>query len=173
MNQTDLKVIGTAVISTISAALGILYVPVVLMVLCNCIDFATGIAASMKRGEKLTSEQIFWGIVKKVGMWTLVIVGSVVDKLLVYATTTAGVEPPVKLMVACVVAVWIVCSELISILENLIDIGTPLPPFLMPIIKAIQRQTEEAATIREEKENGTNQGDSIEPEQLREDEGDE
>lgn len=173
MTETDIKVIGTAVISTISAALGILYVPVMLMVLCNCIDFATGITASMKKGEKLTSEKIMWGITKKVGMWILVIIGAIVDRLIVYGTVTAGIKPPVELLVACVVAVWIVCSELISILENLIDIGVAMPPFLMPIIKVIQRQAEEIASVKED-EHGSNQGDTGESEQLRGDEnGDE
>lgn len=180
MTETDLKVIGTAVISTISAALGILYVPVMLMVLCNCIDFGTGIAASMKKGEKLTSEKIMWGITKKVGMWILVIIGAVVDKLIAYAASTTGIKPPMgegepktALLVACVVAVWIVCSELISILENLIDIGVAMPPFLMPIIKVIQRQAEEIGAVREEDEHGTDQGDHVEPSELREDEGNE
>lgn len=39
---------------------------------------------------------------------------------------------------ACVVAVWIVCNELISILENLIDVGISIPAFLIPLVKNIK-----------------------------------
>lgn len=47
---------------------------------------------------------------------------------------------------ATLVAVWIVVNEIISILENMIDIGIDLPPFLMPIVKRIKKEVEEAGT---------------------------
>ena len=137
----------TAILAMISAALGDLYVPVMLMVLCNCIDFGTGIMASINRGENLKSLKIFKGIAKKVCMWLLVVVGVVMDELIAYAANVGAVKLPFTFLVGCIVAVWIVCSECISILENMIDIGVNLPPFLMPLIKLIQKQAEETADV--------------------------
>lgn len=147
MNLNEAKAGFTALGAFISSILGILYVPVILMVLCNCIDFATGIMASIQRGESLKSIKTFNGILKKVCMWLLVIVGVIVDELIKYAASVSKVEFPFTFMVGCVVTVWIICSELISILENMISIGVALPPFLMPIIKLIQKQTEEKAKV--------------------------
>lgn len=43
---------------------------------------------------------------------------------------------------ACIVAIWIVCNELISILENLIDVGIAIPAFLIPLVKNIKSYAE-------------------------------
>ena len=53
---------------------------------------------------------------------------------------------------ATIVAVWLVVNEIISILENLIDIGVKMPPFLMPIVKYIKKQVEDKAKLAETEE---------------------
>lgn len=115
------------------------------MVLCNVIDYATGLMAVSSRDEKLSSYRSIRGITKKVCMWLLVVVGAIVDELIKYAAEMGAVKVPFTFFVACIVAIWIICSELISILENMVDIGVTLPPFLMPLIKQIQKKTEETA----------------------------
>ena len=40
-------------------------------------------------------------------------------------------------------AVWLIANEVISILENIRDIGTPLPPFLMTIAGNIKGKAED------------------------------
>lgn len=76
-------------------------------------------------------------------IWLLVVVGAVVDELIRYATQTMGFNIKIPFIVATLVAVWIVVNEIISILENLVDIGIDLPPFLMPIVKRIKEEVEE------------------------------
>lgn len=78
------------------------------------------------------------GIIKKVTMWLLVLVGAVIDQLLLYASSVIGYQLPFTFFVACVVAIWIICNELISILENMVDIGIELPKFLMPLISNLR-----------------------------------
>lgn len=153
MNLNEVKATATAVAAFLASILGILYVPVLLMVACNVIDYATGLMAISTRDEKLSSYRSLRGIIKKVGMWLLVVVGAIVDELIAYAGRTIGMEIPIHFLVACVVTVWIICSELISILENLIDIGVNIPPFLMPIVELIKKQTEEKAKISTDAQN--------------------
>ena len=62
----------------------------------------------------------------------------------------------ITFLVACFVAIWIICNELISILENMIDIGVSIPKFLMPIVKNIKRYTENAVNIDENEEDDNN-----------------
>lgn len=64
-----------AVGATLSSLLGVLYVPVILMVLCNVIDYITAILAAIYNGEKVSSARGIQGIIKKVSMWLLVVVG--------------------------------------------------------------------------------------------------
>ena len=71
-------------------------------------------------------------------MWMLVVVGAIVDQLLLYACETMGYQIHLSFFVACVVAIWIICNELISILENMVDIGINMPAFLLPLIKNLK-----------------------------------
>lgn len=130
-------------VSAIMDFLMILAIPVLLMVGCNLIDYITGLIASKYRNEQMSSYRGMRGIVKKVCMWLLVVVGAVVDELIKYTISTVGLSIRIPFIVATLVAVWIVINEVISILENMIDIGINLPPFLMPIVKRIKKEVEE------------------------------
>ena len=136
-----IKPIITAIGSTLSSLLGVLYIPTLLMVLCNIIDYATGLMAAKYRADGTISS--YRGIAKKVSMWLLVVVGAIIDQLILYASQTAGITLPFTFLISCIVAIWITCNELISILENIVDIGVTIPTFLLPLVKNIKSQTEE------------------------------
>lgn len=142
-----LKVIVTAVWSIILSALGILAIPVLLLVTCNLIDYFTGIAASKFRKQQIDSYKGIRGIAKKICMWLLVGVGVIVDQLLSYSAGVIGITLPFTFLVACVVTIWLICNEIISILENINDIGVTLPPFLQPIVKNLKSQVEQKTAI--------------------------
>lgn len=143
------KAIFTAIFSTIAGWLGILAIPVLILVVCNVIDYITGITAGPSRGEKISSYKGFRGIAKKVCMWLLVLVGALIDQLILYAGDTIGIKLPFTFLIACIVAIWLICNEIISILENMVDIGVKIPPFLMPLVKNIKKQVEDKATIKD------------------------
>lgn len=133
------KIFVTAVASLLSSILGILYVPVLLMVACNVIDYITGLlAAGSRQDGGISSYRSMRGIIKKVTMWLLVVVGAIVDQLLLYACEVMGYQIHLTFLVACVVAIWIICNELISILENMVDIGIDLPKFLIPLVSNLK-----------------------------------
>lgn len=111
--------------------------------ICNVIDYITGLMAAPYRAEGgISSYRSMKGIMKKVTTWLLVVVGAIIDQLLIYASTTLGFTPPLSFLVACIVAIWIICNEIISILENMIDIGVDIPAFLLPLVKNIKSQAE-------------------------------
>ena len=156
MNEnTTVKVVKgffTTIGAILNSLLGVLYIPVILVVACNIIDYITGIMASTNRTDgKISSYRSMKGITKKVTMWLLIVVGAIIDQLILYASDTLGFEFPFKFLIACVVAVWIICNELISILENVIDIGVEIPPFLMPLVKNIKSQAEKSVQVEDEK----------------------
>lgn len=149
-----IKAMVIAVLSALMGWLGILAVPVFLMVGCNVVDYITGIWAARYRTENVNSYKGIKGIIKKVCMWLLVMIGAWIDILVNYAIECAGVDFALPFVVATIVAVWLVVNEMISILENMIDIGVRMPPFLMPVVKYISNQVEEkaAAITQGEKE---------------------
>lgn len=153
MEQANIiKAIFTAAFAFLSSLLGILAIPVVLMVICNIIDYVTGLMASQYRDEDINSYKSIKGIFKKVGMWLLVVVGAIMDQLLLYASDTLGIALPFTFLVACVVAIWIICNELISILENIQDMGINIPAFMEPIVRHIKTQVEKEADSGENQE---------------------
>lgn len=127
--------------------LGILAIPILLLVAGNITDYITGIAASKYRDESVSSYKGIRGIYKKVGMWILIFIGWMMDMLINYTVQYIGLMISLPYIVATIVAVWLICNEIISILENLIDIGVDIPPFLMPLAKMIKGQVEDKATL--------------------------
>ena len=141
------KAVVITVFSTLSSVLGVLYIPVILLVSCNFVDYLTGVFAAPFRGEKISSAVGLRGIIKKISMWLLVIVGVIVDELLRYTTDVIGLALPFTFFVACLVCVWLICNELLSILENLKDTGVKLPTFLEKIVVYIKSKAEQKADI--------------------------
>lgn len=148
MDKVKLTVI--AVVSALMSWLGILAVPVFLLVGFNVIDYITGLfAAKYRQDGGISSYKSIKGIIKKVCMWLLVLVGAWIDILINYAVHTAGIELALPFVIATVVAVWLAINEIISILENMIDIGVDMPPFLMPVVKCIKKQVEDKVKVPE------------------------
>ena len=59
---------------------------------------------------------------------------------------------PFTFLVACIVAIWIICNEIISILENIKDMGVIIPAFLIPLVTHVKSQVEDKVNIDTEKE---------------------
>ena len=52
---TAIKAVFTAIFAFLSSLLGVLAIPVILMVACNIIDYATGLMASPYRKQDINS----------------------------------------------------------------------------------------------------------------------
>lgn len=148
------KIGVTALLSALFAWLGVVAVPFLLLVLLQIIDYGTGLAAAKYRSEKISSYKSFRGIVKKICMWLLVVVGGVMDWLITYAANNIGLSIKVSFVCAIVVCAWLMCNEIISVLENMIDIGVKLPPFMIKLAKRIKGDIEKKSDTQEEKSNG-------------------
>ena len=96
------------------------------------IDYITGIMAAIVE-RKLSSEIGFRGIFKKVLIFLLVTVGHIIDKNLV---GTGGA-------VRTAVIFFYISNEGISIIENSIRIGLPVPEKLKNVLEQLQHKEEE------------------------------
>ena len=147
-----IKAAFIAAFTAINGWLGVLAVPFYFLLLTNVLDYGTGIAAAACRGERVTSARGFQGIVKKVCMWLLVLVGAIIDYMIIAMGQTLHIEIGFENVFALVVIFWLMANELISILENIHDIGVPLPPFLLSIVKFLKEKTEDVAQVVTEEE---------------------
>ena len=150
MRDTDkIKIAFVAVFTAVNGWLGALAVPFYFLLLTNIIDYATGIVAAVCRGERVSSDIGFKGIAKKVCMWLLVLVGYITDFIIVEMGHTMHIEFGFDCLVALAVIFWLLANELISILENISDIGAPLPPFLKKLVELVKDKTEDKMTVEE------------------------
>lgn len=134
--------------ATVSVALGalaayfnVLLVPLTILIVVMIIDYATGMTSAWKNGE-LESKTGLIGILKKVSYLVLVAVGGVVDYLISAGLAAANVEISITYCCGLIVCVWLIINELISILENLSELGTPIPKFLVNIVRRLKNTVE-------------------------------
>lgn len=134
--------------ATVSVALGalaayfnVLLVPLTILIVVMIIDYATGMTSAWKSGE-LESKTGLIGILKKVSYLVLVAVGGVVDYLISAGLAAANVEISITYCCGLIVCVWLIINELISILENLAELGTPIPKFLVNIVRRLKNTVE-------------------------------
>lgn len=142
-----LKIAVTGFFALLSSWLGMLAAPVYILIFLNMADYATGYVAAPYRGKKRKSEVGFRGIAKKVCMYLLVAVGWVIDWIVTYSAQMLGITSPFHFLMAEMVAIWLICNEIISILENIGDIGVDLPPFIMPLVSWVKAAAEDKAKI--------------------------
>ena len=147
------------IFTTLTAWLGHLAIPMYVLVACNVVDYLTGLMAAPHRGEHPNSYKGFNGIAKKICMWILVGVGAMIDVLITYAAEQVSPGFMEPFIVAIVVAIWLAFNEMISILENIRDIGVVLPPFLLKLVKMLKKKTEDVVN-KEIEDAGNNDRES-------------
>ena len=137
-----LKLTIIAALGVIAAYFNALMIPIVVLVFVMVTDYISGMASAKKSGE-LSSRLGIMGIAKKVGYLALVAVGMVVDYLISSALVHVGIEIQINYCFAMIIVIWLIINELISILENLGEMGVPLPSFLTSMIKTLKSKVEE------------------------------
>lgn len=140
------------VMTILSSWLGILAVPVLVLLALEIVDYVTGLAAAKYREQDISSYKSIKGITKKLFMLALVGIAAGLDWLILFAGECMGFSLPFNFVIACLAAVWLICNEIISIIENMNDIGVPMPPFLQTIAKYIKQQTETKTNFPQETE---------------------
>lgn len=96
------------------------------------VDYCLGVFSSIiktnKKGEKLSSKTALTGITKKIGEMILLVIGAALD----WALEINYVET--------FICFSLVATELISIIENLTNLGVPIPKVLGNIIDLVKKR---------------------------------
>lgn len=137
-----IHILFAGAVGALAAYFNVLAVPLVVLVAVMLIDWITGLVGASTTG-KLSSRVGVIGIVKKVCYLALVAVGMVVDYLILSALVSIGISLQINYCFGMIITVWLIINELISILENLGEMGVPLPSFLTSMIKTLKSKVEE------------------------------
>lgn len=145
MKETILQTIIAAVCGAFVAYINVLLIPLIVLIIVMVSDYITGLGGAYVTGQ-LNSRIGVKGIIKKVGYLALVAVGMVADYLISSALGQVGIHIDLGYCIGMIVTIWLIINELISILENLAEIGTPLPNFLINLIKKLKNTVDDKVT---------------------------
>lgn len=147
-----IQALATGMLTSIVYYLNAVAAPVVLLVLVMAIDYITGMISAWKSRE-LSSREGLFGIVKKLCYLFAVGAAVVVDWLINVGFGMVGITFGVNMLFCVLVTIWLIINELISILENLNEIGVPIPKFLTSIVKRLKTAADSAGEETEENKN--------------------
>ena len=142
MKENIFKGLVAAAAAAVGAYCRELIFPVVILVLVMVADYVSGMARSWVKNE-LSSRVGIVGIVKKVCYAFAVAVAIVADWIIQAAAAQMGLDLGTMYFFALIVTVWLIINECISILENISEIGVPLPPFLLALMEKLKKTAED------------------------------
>ena len=142
MTENAAKGVTAVILAAVGAYFHELVGPLIILVLVMAADWVTGFAEAWVNGGACSRTGII-GIIKKVSYIFVVGVAVVVDIIIQAAAAKTGLDLGGWYMFGLLVMVWLIFNECISILENVAEIGAPMPPFLMKAITKLKKSTED------------------------------
>ena len=112
------------------------------LLLAMLADYLTGIVSAAYLG-RLSSQVGLRGILKKAGYWLLVAASLIADWALLQGGALLGVEVFPQGAVALATTLWLILNEVLSILENLGEMGVALPGFLTRAIESLRQRVDQ------------------------------
>lgn len=141
MSSTTIKLSIATAVAMIGSAIDVIILPFCVLCVLMCADYCTGLAKSWQAGT-LSSRTGVLGFVKKLCYGIAVIAAAGVDYVIAYCCELAGKDFGYHPIFVLLVIVWLSINECISILENLSEIGVPLPAFLIKTANRLKKEVE-------------------------------
>lgn len=126
MKQTALNLSSAVVGTFVSYAFGEWSNLMSLFLLAICIDYLTGMAASVKENKGLSSQTGFWGLARKALMLLIIMLAHRMDML----------QGGQAIMIGAIY--FYLANELLSITENYGRLGLPLPDQVKRVIHILK-----------------------------------
>lgn len=132
MNRIDIKIALGEVGAIIGFFLGNIDGLIISLVIFAIVDYVTGVVAGAFT-HTLSSEVGFRGIAKKVLLFGIVGVANILDKYILGGQAVARTA----------VCLFYIANEGLSILENVIECGIPVPNKLKVVLEQIREESED------------------------------
>ncbi len=140
------------ILSLICAFFEQIGISLIMLLIAMAIDYVTGIIKAYMKGT-LSSKIGIRGIIKKTCYLLVVACGAICDWMIRYAFVKIGIELSAPFPIALLITVWLIINELISVLENLTEVGVPMPSFLARLISRLALTLESKAEEEKEEAN--------------------
>ena len=137
-----------------------LLAPLAVLAAVMCGDYVTGMMSAWAT-KTLSSKTGLLGLVKKLGYIFAVGAALAVDFVVRSAGATLGWETESVFCFGLLVTVWLILNECISILENLGELGVPVPGFLKAVTERLKGRAEERLPLRTQGELSAEQTEGI------------
>lgn len=141
LSEKFIKTTFSAFLSILLCYLNMIAIPVGVLVFVMAVDYLTGMISAWINAE-LSSQKGLLGIVKKICYLFAVAAAMGIDWLIYSGMGQIGISIDSTIFFGLLVTIWFIINEIISILENLVKIGIPVPKFLMAVIKRLKNTTE-------------------------------
>lgn len=132
MSNNVLKIALGSVVTVVSAYLGGMDGVLLALLAFISVDYVSGVISAIK-DKRLSSEVGFWGLIRKVFIIALVGIGNLIDVYVIKTGTAFRTA----------VALYYIGNEGISILENCVKLGLPVPKKLRDILIQLKSENEE------------------------------
>lgn len=142
MKTQTIRIGISAVLAAIGSVCSELAVPFFVLCALMIADYITGMVKSWQRGT-LCSKTGIKGFIKKLCYGLAVVAAIGVDYVIVTISESFGYDLKLSPFFALLCVIWLIINECISILENLTEIGVPMPVFLIKIAKRLKNSVEE------------------------------
>ncbi|MDD4699336.1 MAG: phage holin family protein [Oscillospiraceae bacterium] len=147
MKENVIKTVLAIAAAGLAAYFEVILIPLSILVFVMVCDYISGMVSAWI--TKTVSSRIgIIGIVKKACYLLVVSVAMVADWLTQSALAQAGIATSSSVFwFGLIVIIWLIINELISILENMGEIGIPLPDFFVNAIKKLKVAVDNSARI--------------------------
>lgn len=148
-----IQLVFSGALTAATIYLNAIMIPIIVLMAFMLLDYITGLIKAWKT-HKLSSEIGLIGIIKKICYMILVCVAMGVDYLVYNGLVAVNITVPYNLWFGLIVTIWLIINEMISILENLSEIGVPIPSFLQKMVKRLKKTVDKEGEIQaDEKRN--------------------
>ena len=138
MNSKIIHATTAVLLSLITIEINELIIPFITLIIVMLLDYISGIAKAWQKSA-LNSGIGIKGIIKKVFNIFLVIIGIILDILMLYIFP----EMQIKMLFSLMITFYIIINEIISILENINELGIKIPKFVEKLISKLKNKIDD------------------------------
>lgn len=154
ISVNSLKGIAVTMCMIISNELKLISLAIILLIFLMIVDYISGMLASKKEAVEhphnkkygWSSKKSIIGIYKKVGYILTILVAVSTDYILYALLGEMGIEYQIQTVFGCLVTIWLIINELLSILENAGRLGVTLPAFLVRVLAEMKKDVDDYGT---------------------------
>lgn len=147
------NVVGGVVMTALAATFGQYWFLFVGLLICNIVDWVSGWMKSRMKGESCSKVGAI-GAMKKVWYWVVIGIAFFVGFSFQQMGQTIGVPLDFMHFVGWFTLANYLVNEIRSILENLVEMGVPVPVFLVKGLKIAAEKIDAAANIGGDEDDG-------------------